>query len=109
MSAPIQLVEQQSNDSNSHAKLKQAQKSMEFDLADAECLQRFLKIKVGGHFIRVLFIGRSSSSGKTSHRKRWNSDGNLVGNAQLLDVRPRAVTSAGQGKRDGSLRHVFLH
>lgn len=50
VSAPIQLVEQpnkaQSNDSNGHAKLKQPQKSMEFDLADAECLQRFLKIKV---------------------------------------------------------------
>jgi hypothetical protein len=50
VSAPIQLVEQtskiQSSDSNGHAKLKQPQKSMEFDLADAECLQRFLKIKV---------------------------------------------------------------
>ncbi|KAI6170717.1 hypothetical protein M3Y97_01121600 [Aphelenchoides bicaudatus] len=49
VSAPIQLMDQskaQSNDSNGHAKLKQPQKSMEFDLADAECLQRFLKIKV---------------------------------------------------------------
>jgi hypothetical protein len=54
MTAPRQFVEQhhptnrsQSNDFNGHAKLKPAQKSIEFDLADAECLQRFLKIKVG--------------------------------------------------------------
>ncbi|KAI6237601.1 hypothetical protein M3Y95_00282500 [Aphelenchoides besseyi] len=56
VSAPLQFVEQHqpplyktssiSSDSNGHPKLKQPQKSMEFDLSDAECLQRFLKIKV---------------------------------------------------------------